>query len=116
LPVGTGASELFQIDTSVQRTPGTTNNSGSRVNGLGPEPQYDHGRNSRERRPRSLEAGFAGASIEIASMEAIRAVDIARAFLRAEYGRAMSGNINVVTKTGTNQWHGSLFHPSTRRN
>ena len=33
------ASELFQIDTSVQRTPGTTNNSGSfRVNGLGPGP------------------------------------------------------------------------------
>ena len=62
--------------------------------------------------PGSPQGGFRGGFnyIEIASMEAIETVDIAKSVFSAEYGRAMSGNINVVTKTGTNQWHGSLFH------
>jgi outer membrane receptor protein involved in Fe transport len=115
LPVGhRRASELFQIDTSVSRTPGTSNTTGSfRVNGLGPGatsmtmdgiPASAH--------PGSPQGGFRGGFnyIEIASMEAIETVDIAKGVFSAEYGRAMSGNINVVTKTGTNQWHGSLFH------
>ena len=108
------ASELFQIDTSVSRTPGTSNTSGSfRVNGLGAGatsmtmdgiPASAH--------PGSPQGGFRGGFnyIEIASMEAIETVDIAKGVFSAEYGRSMSGNINVVTKTGTNQWHGSLFH------
>jgi len=114
LPVGhRRASELFQIDTSVSRTPGTTNNSGSfRLNGLGAGatsmtmdgiPASAH--------PGSPQGGMRGGFnyIEIASMEAIETVDIAKGVFSAEYGRSMSGNINVVTKTGTNQWHGSLF-------
>ncbi len=108
------ASELFQIDTSVTRTPGTSNTSGSfRLNGLGTGaasmtmdgiPASAH--------PGSPQGGFRGGFnyIEIASMEAIETVDIAKGVFSAEYGRSMSGNINVVTKTGTNQWHGSLFH------
>jgi len=115
LPVGhRRASELFQIDTSVSRTPGTSNTTGSfRVNGLGPGatsitmdgiPASAH--------PGSPQGGFRGGFnyIEIASMEAIEAVDIAKGVFSAEYGRSMSGNINVVTKSGTNQWHGSAFH------
>jgi hypothetical protein len=62
--------------------------------------------------PGSPQGGMRGGFnyIEIASMEAIETVDIAKGVFSAEYGRSMSGNINVVTKTGTNQWHGSLFH------
>ncbi len=108
------ASELFQLGTSISRTPGTTNNSGSfRLNGLGAGatsitmdgiPASAH--------PGSPQGGFRGGFnyIEVASMEAIEEVSISKGVFSAEFGRAMSGNINVITKSGTNQVHGSLFH------
>jgi hypothetical protein len=107
------ASELFQLGTAVSRTPGTTNNSGSfRLNGLGAGatsmtmdgiPASAH--------PGTPQGGFRGGFnyIEIASLEAIEEVAISKGVFSAEFGRAMSGNINVITKSGTNQWHGSLF-------
>src|SRR5437660_5016125 len=83
LPVGhSRASELFQLDTSVSRTPGTSNTSGSfRLNGLGAGaasmtmdgiPASAH--------PGSPQGGMRGGFnyIEIASMEAIETVDLAK--------------------------------------
>src|SRR6185369_5868127 len=82
------ASELFQIDTSVSRTPGTSNTSGSfRLNGLGSGaasmtmdgiPASAH--------PGSPQGGMRGGFnyIEIASMEAIETVDIAKGVFSAD--------------------------------
>ena len=51
--------------------------------------------------------GFA--KIELMGAEAIGEVQVVKGVLAAEYG-GLSGNLNVTTKSGTNNWHGSLFH------
>jgi outer membrane receptor protein involved in Fe transport len=58
----------------------------------------------------SLISLFQGANeINVVSQEAIAEVNVAKGVYSAEIGRAYSGNINVITKSGTNQFHGSLF-------
>jgi hypothetical protein len=47
--------------------------------------------------------------ISVVSLEAVEEVQTTKGVSPAEYAPSMSGNINVVTKSGTNQWHGSLF-------
>ncbi len=48
--------------------------------------------------------------ISVVSMEAVEEVQVSKGVFSAEYGRALGGNINVITRSGSNQWHGSLFH------
>jgi outer membrane receptor protein involved in Fe transport len=43
------------------------------------------------------------------SQDAVQEFQIHANAYAAEYGRAAGGVINVVTKSGTNRWHGSLF-------
>src|SRR5262245_2384869 len=47
--------------------------------------------------------------INVLSQEAIQEVNVSKGVISAEMGRAFSGNINVITKGGTNEFHGSLF-------
>jgi hypothetical protein len=47
--------------------------------------------------------------INVVSREAISEVNVSKGVISAEVGRAYSGNINVITKGGTNELHGSLF-------
>jgi hypothetical protein len=47
--------------------------------------------------------------ISIVSMEAVQEVQTSKGVFSAEYGRTLGGNINVITKSGTNSWHGSAF-------
>ncbi len=55
-------------------------------------------------------SAFQGANvINVLSQEAIQEVNVAKGVISAEVGRAFSGNINVISKGGTNQFHGSLF-------
>ncbi len=49
-------------------------------------------------------------TINLISMEAIEEVQVSKGVLGAENGRQLSGNLNVVTKSGTNQFHGSGFY------
>ncbi|MGH9776843.1 MAG: carboxypeptidase regulatory-like domain-containing protein [Candidatus Acidiferrales bacterium] len=44
------------------------------------------------------------------TMEAIREFQVIAAAGSAEFGRTASGVVNVVTKSGTNELHGSLFY------
>jgi outer membrane receptor protein involved in Fe transport len=53
----------------------------------------------------SVEGGYIG----VVSMEAVEEVQVSKGVFAAEYGRALAGNVNVITKSGTNQLHGSLF-------
>jgi len=43
------------------------------------------------------------------SMEAVKEVNIAKGIASAEIANTMSGNVNITTKGGTNELHGSLF-------
>lgn len=48
--------------------------------------------------------------IDLLSLESIQEVQVVKGVIPAEYGQALSGNINVITRSGTNQYHGSLFY------
>ncbi len=58
--------------------------------------------------PAINEAGVFGTPATILPVEAIAELRVASNF-EAEYGRSAGGVINVVTKSGTNQLHGSFF-------
>jgi hypothetical protein len=44
------------------------------------------------------------------SQEAVQEFEVVRAGFSPEFGRAQGGRINVVTKSGTNQFHGGAFY------
>ena len=43
------------------------------------------------------------------STEAIEQISISKGIASAEYGGTMSGNVNIITRGGSNAWRGSLF-------
>lgn len=43
------------------------------------------------------------------SIEAVGEVQIVKGVIPAEYTRSMGGNLNIISRSGTNQFHGSLF-------
>src|SRR5581483_8753698 len=47
--------------------------------------------------------------IKVMSEDAIQEVVVSKGVMSTEYSHTYSGNINVITKSGTNQLHGSLF-------
>src|SRR5436190_15865809 len=47
--------------------------------------------------------------IEILSVEAVAEVQVAKGVLPAEYGGSIGGQVNMITRSGTNQFHGSLL-------
>lgn len=47
--------------------------------------------------------------IDTLSIEAIQEVQTTKGVISAEYGHQLAGNVNIISKSGTNQWHGSLF-------
>src|SRR3954468_17783743 len=55
------------------------------------------------------QAGGQRAAIDI-TLEAVREFQVIATGAPAEFGRTAGGVVNVITKSGTNQTHGSLFH------
>jgi hypothetical protein len=47
--------------------------------------------------------------IDIMSIEAIQEVHTVKGVPPAEYGNMAAGQVNLLSRSGTNQWHGSLF-------
>jgi outer membrane receptor protein involved in Fe transport len=47
--------------------------------------------------------------IEILSVESVAEVQVAKGVLPAEYGGSIGGQVNMITRSGTNQFHGSLL-------
>jgi len=62
--------------------------------------------------PGSPSMGEYGGSgkIDQMSTEAFAEVQIIKGVMPAEYGSAMAGTVSLITKSGTNEFHGSLFH------
>jgi len=55
-------------------------------------------------------AGGGGSLINTVSVEAIEEFKATGSAFSAEYGRSAGGVVNVTTKSGANQFHGTLFH------
>jgi hypothetical protein len=55
------------------------------------------------------QVGGQRAAVDI-SMEAVREFQVVATGATAEFGRTAGGVVNVITKSGTNDVHGSLFH------
>jgi len=55
------------------------------------------------------QAGGQRAAIDI-TLEAVREFQVIASGAPAEFGRTAGGVVNVITKSGTNQTHGSVFH------
>jgi hypothetical protein len=47
--------------------------------------------------------------IEILSVEAVAEVQVVKGVLAAEYGGSIGGQVNMITRSGTNLFHGSLL-------
>ncbi len=52
---------------------------------------------------------FTGAVAAVFSQEAVREFQVLAASAPAEFGHAAGGTVNTVTKSGSNDWHGSAF-------
>lgn len=50
-----------------------------------------------------------GASGQLLGIDAVREFNILRDTYSAEYGKKPGGQVSIVTQSGTNQWHGSLY-------
>ncbi len=48
--------------------------------------------------------------IDVVSIDAVQEVQLMRGIMPAEIGGAISGQVNLISKSGTNEFHGSLFH------
>ena len=58
---------------------------------------------------RSISVYNGVSKIDVVSIESVGEVNIVKGIMPAEYGNAMGGNLNIITKAGANQMHGSLF-------
>ena len=47
--------------------------------------------------------------IDVMSIDAVQEVQLVRGILAAEYGGVLGGQVNLIAKSGTNNWHGSAF-------
>jgi hypothetical protein len=55
------------------------------------------------------DSGSNGTILNVPSVDALQEFKIERSDYDAEYGRSSGGQINVVTKSGTNQFHGDAY-------
>lgn len=47
--------------------------------------------------------------VDVMSIEAIQEVSVVKGVVPAEYENAIGGQVNLISKSGTNKWHGSVF-------
>lgn len=47
--------------------------------------------------------------VDIMSVEGIQEVAVIKGVIPAEFRNAVGGQVNLISKSGTNEWHGSLF-------
>ncbi|MBI2690206.1 MAG: TonB-dependent receptor [Acidobacteria bacterium] len=100
-------SNLLKIGTGVADIPG-----GVRMNGLGKSGASItvDGTNATANSENSYTSMFNSFNyIDTLSVEAIQEVQVTKGVISAEYGQQLSGNVNLITRSGTNTWHGSAF-------
>jgi len=116
-------TNLLNIGTGLTRQEGTVEGGGSgsggaggirlRLNGLGGAAMSitANGTDASANAGARQISQYNGISkIDIVSIESVGEVQIVKGISPAEFGQALAGNLNIITKAGTNIWHGSLFH------
>ena len=64
-----------------------------------------------------IDSAYASAArVTRASVDAISEIRVQESSFSAEYGQAMGGVVNFITKSGTNHFHGSLYEKLDARN
>jgi outer membrane receptor protein involved in Fe transport len=53
--------------------------------------------------------------VDIMSIEGIQEVSAVKGVIPAEYENAIGGQVNLISKSGTSEWHGSLFENHRNR-
>jgi len=56
------------------------------------------------------DTGIAGQAMQLCNPDAVAEVAVQTSNFDAEFGRAGGATVNTVTKMGSNNLHGSLFH------
>jgi len=105
LNIGTGLTTRPQVE--------GTQGSKFRLNGLGSTSMAvtANGTDANGNPGSPTISGYYGyTKINVMSSEAVGEMQIVKGVTPAEYGMAMGGQLSVITKSGTNAWHGSLFH------
>jgi len=107
LPINGGAIETFALLTPGVVTPGSAGFS----NGVGISANGNRGRSNNFQidGQDNNDNSVAGPSLNITNVEAIGEVQVVTNVFSAEFGRNSGAQVNAVTKSGTNQFHGSLF-------
>ena len=104
-------SGLLRVDSGVTVATGGSA-TGIRLNGQGRNgTAYSVDGTESSGNPEGRNAGnFGGVNfVDLLSIESIEEVHIVKGILPAEYGGALGGQVDIVTRSGTNQIHGSLF-------
>ncbi|HSN86813.1 MAG TPA: TonB-dependent receptor, partial [Thermoanaerobaculia bacterium] len=105
LPTGRNYSSVVQIVPGVSSDANPENTSQSSITVYGSTGAenvfYIDGVNTT-----GTEYGFQGKEL---NFEFIQAIDVKTGGYEAEFGRSTGGIINVITKSGGNEWHGDVF-------
>jgi len=107
LPLGRrNVTSLLTLSSGVD-----TGNGGIRINGLGKSGAgvtvNGTDANSNPSEGRALENYGGRNYMDIMSIEGVEEVQVMRGVMKAENGGVVTGTVNLISKRGTNQWHGS---------
>jgi hypothetical protein len=100
------------LDLTPGTVPSTGGPDGVNMNGVGTEgTQYSlDGINASGDTGSNTPAAYQAPNlIDIMSTDGIQEVSVVKGVIPAEYADAVGGQVNLIMKSGTNQWHGSLF-------
>lgn len=103
---------LLNLGTGVVQQAGFGGNVATVVNGLAPSGfgfTIDGTASNQDAFDGSMSLYSGWEFIHGVSVEAIQEVQVTKNIFSAEIGDAISGNVNLITKSGTNELHGSLF-------
>lgn len=104
-------SGILTIGTGVTKGSGGSGD-GIRLNGVGRNGTgfaVDGTEASANPEGRSTQTFGGAAYVDIMSIESISEVHTVKGVLPAEFSGGLGGQVNVLTRSGTNEWHGSLF-------
>lgn len=100
-------ANLLNISTGIQ-----TSGGGVRMNGLGRsglKVTVDGGDATQNVENPGTSSYQSFNYIDVMSIEAIQEVQVTKGVIAAEYAFQLSGNVNLISRSGTNEWHGTLF-------